>query len=136
MNQPEELWINHQDRAHEVMLAYSVTHVPQGTVLSRQQNTDTDTQQQGTHFSSTDIIYRRASNLVKGYLGFPSTSVVNRPVRPRFLQDGRDGAKAVRPVLTQDGRNVGRHPPSSGGYCLSLGETKSSPILLYRLRNV
>jgi len=39
-------------------------------------------------------------------------SVVNRPVRrqspavrPRYLQDGRDGAKAVRPV-------IGRHPPS------------------------
>jgi len=59
-----------------------------------------------------------------------------QPSRPRFLQDGRDGAKAVNPVLTQDGRNVGRHPPSSGGYCLSLGETQSSPIMLYRLRNV
>ena len=37
---------------------------------------------------------------------FPSSDV-NRPVgrsgtvgRPRFLQDGRDGTKAVRPVLT------------------------------------
>jgi len=36
-----------------------------------------------------------------------AASDVNRPVgrpgtvgRPRFLQDGRDGAKAVRPVLT------------------------------------
>jgi len=39
-------------------------------------------------------------------------SVVNRPVRPQYLQDGRDGAKAVRPVLARCGRQVGRHPPS------------------------
>jgi len=29
------------------------------------------------------------------------TSVVNRPVRPQYRQDGRDGAKAVRPVLAR-----------------------------------
>ncbi|KAF8536152.1 hypothetical protein BDD12DRAFT_808008 [Trichophaea hybrida] len=37
--------------------------------------------------------------------------------------DGRDGVKAVRPVVTQDGQNIGRHPPSSGGYCISLHVT-------------
>jgi len=54
-------------------------------------------------------------------------SVLNRPVRwpspavrPRFLQDGRTAPRPSVSVLPQDGRNVGRHPPSSGGHCISL----------------
>ncbi|KAF8540306.1 hypothetical protein BDD12DRAFT_880693 [Trichophaea hybrida] len=49
-------------------------------------------------------------------------NVLNRPVRPRFLQDGRDGAKAVRLRPYSRRTDVGRHPPSSGGYCFGINE--------------
>jgi len=42
-----------------------------------------------------------------------SPSVLNRPVR-------RTAPRPSVSVLPQDGRNVGRYPPSSGGYCISL----------------
>jgi len=73
----------------------------------------------------------------------PSCSDVNRPsrqpssvVRPRFLQNTVGVAKAISPVLTQHGQNVGRHAQSLGSDCSSVGETKSSPIMLYSLWNV
>jgi len=67
---------------------------------------------------TTDELTKRKLMVVTIHL--VAGSVLNRPVRPRFLQDGRTAPRPSVSVLTQDGRNDGRHPPSSGGYCISL----------------
>jgi hypothetical protein len=74
----------------------------------------------GAFLTATD----NCTGIFVSYMSIDMTSSldgsdVNHPARrpstavgPRLLQDERDGAKAIRPVLTRKRRHGGRHPPS------------------------